>query len=112
MGCGHCSGCSPMVGQGKKGGLTSQGHVSGRGNLSPCSSSSVSLTMAICPWVGPMSSMNFYRIKDKLFKSHFCLLPRQKSGAWSGTLLLLLSYITLNLRVYLFRPVFSICEMG
>ena len=41
--------------------LTSEGHFSGCGSLSPRSSSSVSLSTVICPWVRPMSSMNFYR---------------------------------------------------
>lgn len=66
---GAFTGCSLLVpgwGQGKAGGLTSQGHFSGRGSLSPRSSSSVSRSTVICPWVRPMSSMNFYRRNDKL----------------------------------------------
>lgn len=43
----------------RAGRLTSGGHLSGRGNLSPCSSNSVSLSTVIWPWVTPMSSMNF-----------------------------------------------------
>lgn len=49
-------------------GLTSHGHLSGRGSRSPRSSSSVSLSTVIWPWVTPMSSMNFCGTID----SNYC----------------------------------------